>query len=320
VILRGVATKGLSGLADTRLEGLDRVVRATGSPRCRRALSDALMLGFGALDPLAGARALGWMRIAAKLDDGHWVMTWPDQLHGLLAPGPTNTVSVSLDLELDPPQFGQLRQHAVHDPDLVSALGNARLRLTTGWAFTPNLTLGSPAILSARLGDHHLDREKKSWVVPWLVSLASRLHAHTPRPPNVELWAQAQRSPDPARRSAYQRAIQALKRPPFSIGELRVVETGGKRWLVGGEELLPLTRLGPLVCNAVALVESVFLDDADILVVEEPCALTEHPRALLNWLARQATEPDSPLEQVLLLSGSGDLQLSPPSLDPALTL
>ncbi len=278
------------------------------------------MLAFGALEPLAGARALGWLGVAAKRDEENWVMTWPEQLHGLLAPGPANTLSISLDLELDPPQFGQLRQHALHDPDLVDALGDTRLRLTTGWAFTKDLTLASPAVLSARLGDHHLDREKKSWVAPWLAALASRLHAHTPSSPDVEVWARAQRSPDPGRRRGFLRAIQALKRPPFSIGEVRVVETGGMRWLVGGEELLPLTRMGPMVRAAVGLVESVFLDDADILIIEEPTALSDRPRALLNWLSRQATEPDSPLEQVLLLSGSGDLTLLPPSLDPALTL
>ena len=51
------------------------------------------------------------------------------------------------------------------------------------------------------------------------------------------------------------------------------------------------------------------LDPSEILVVEEPRALTDRPRAVLNWLARQAEQDDSPLEQILLLGEGGSVTL-----------
>ena len=305
MLIRSVALRGLAGLSEERLSGLDRVVRASGGRRERRAFADGLMLAFGALDALRGAHALGWIGVAAVHDDPNWLIPEPARLRGLLE---GTTFSAQVELELDPPQFGQLRQRAKADPDLVDALGEATLRLSTGWACTTDHDLITPNIASARIGGHTLDLGKP-WVLPWLAGLASRMNAHTPSVPDVDVWSADERSPDPERRQAFARAVRTLEAAPFQVGRLRVVQGKGKRWLVLGEDMLPLSRLGPVVQNAIALVESVMLDPSEILVVEEPRALTDRPRAVLNWLARQAEQDDSPLEQILLLGEGGSVTL-----------
>jgi hypothetical protein len=309
VLLRSVTLSGLAGLSEDRLD-LDRVARLSGSLRCRRAFADGLMLAFGALDTLRAAHALGWVGVAAIHDEPNWLLPQPDRLRGLFTTGPSVTFNARLELELDPPQFGQLRERAVSDPDLVDALGDATLRLSLGWALTQDLTLATASINHARLGETNLDLGKP-WVLPWLAGLATRMNSHTPSVPDVEVWAAAQRSPDPERRQAFQRAVDTLRAAPFRVGRVRVVDSKDKRWLVVGPDMLPLSRLGPVVQNAIALVESVVLDPSEILVVEEPTALTERPQAVLNWLAKQAEADDSPLEQVVLLHRTGDTSLKP---------
>lgn len=312
MIIRSVSIQGLAGLSSDPLDPLGRVVRVGGSPRCTRSLIDGLLLGFGALEPLVAAGALGWLGVSAQEDQGSWVIGSPARLRGLLTPGPTSTVSVRLELELDPPQFGALREQAITDPDLVDALGEATLRLNTGWAFTTDNEVGTPSVLSAQLGGHRLDLQTRKWVLPWLQGLGTRLNVHTPGRPDPVRWARCGRSADPERRSAFHRAVRVLGRAPFELPALHVVEEAGAPWLALGEELLPLERFGPRAQNAVALVEAVFLDDAEILVVEEPGALSLRPRAVVNWLARQAEEEGSPLEQVFLVGPGGGLTLRSP--------
>jgi hypothetical protein len=94
---------------------------------------------------------------------------------------------------------------------------------------------------------------------------------------------------------------KVLAEPPFSLARARPVRWNGKRaMVVAGSESVPIGRLGAAAVESVLLAGSVGITGAEILVTEAPGLLMDNRKAVLRWLARQATEAGAPLEQVFL--------------------
>lgn len=310
MLIRAIGVQGFSGLPAFRAEIPGRMVSVGGHARAAGALFDALTLAFGAFseaDALRSWRRLGFTEpeiSGAPIPDSV-VLPQPALARALVDPEGDRTLKVELEIELDPPQFRLVRQHAMRDPELGQALGEhaARLKITLGWAFTADFEVASCGVLAMRLGEiAPRPGEPCPWRDELLRSLAGRGQVRGPLELEVEEFALADRSPDLARRRALRLAREALAAPPLGVGELSVVEVDhGDRWLAVGEELVPLRVLGPEAIESVSMVQWVFIDTAEIL------ALRVGPRdpALSAWLAAQVEAAASPLEQIFVFGGEG---------------
>ena len=288
MIIRGLGVRGLSGLEELRVEGLDRVVRIGGPPRARQALFEALRMACSMLD---GSPRLPWSSAEA---DEHGQLELADAHRSQKRLTDERTVKVRLDIELDPPLFGRLRETAVRDPEIVDHLG-ADVTIVLGWAFTATLDLCAASVLSFRIGDFVVDSERP-WRAEFLKNFQGRGgHVQAADPVGVEGRAT---SSSPAVRARHRAAVQSLSRPPFSLPALEVVRSVGPA-LALGEDLVPLDAAGSTVEAAVALGLSVH-SGVDVLLADRPSAAMERPRAVRHWVERQATDDASPLEQVFL--------------------
>lgn len=295
MIIRGLGVRGLSGLAEVRVEELGRVVRVGGPPRARQALYEALSLALGALNP-GDVSAFLAMGIGAIDDEGQIAIGDPAAMRARL--GPERSLKVRLDIELDPPLFGKLRELAVRDPDLVDAIG-APLILTWGWVFTNDFEFASQSRLSIRLGDLKMD-EERVWLPEFLRLLERRGAAWRTGDLDEPAIRAADRSPEASQRAAAASMRSALRRPPWSLPELHVVDTEAGGFLALGDDVVPLSAWGGDAGVGVGLCQAVHLDPAEILVLREPSAGTERPRAVRNWLVQQVEATGSPLEQIWL--------------------
>lgn len=295
MIIRGLGVRGLTGLRELRVEGLDRVVRVGGPPRARQALFEALDLALSALD----GPALPLRGVPASADEhGQVEIGLPPAVRARV--GDDRTLKVRLDIELDPPLFGRLRELAVRDPEIVDHLG-ANVSLVLGWVFTADFELCTPSVLSFRIGDFVVDAERP-WRAEFLAALNGR--GAGPRTGFVHRIAQASTSPDPALRARHAALVRALSAAPFGLPELHVVRSGEHTYLALGPELAPLPAHGASSEAAVVLAERVFCG-ADVLLLDRPTAAMERPRAVRHWLEKQATADGSALEQVFLFGEPG---------------
>ena len=306
MVVVGIGIHGLAGLAEVRAEGLGRVVRVGGPVAALDAFRLALDLAFSAFTPQSTRGAFERLGCPAEGDD-ELTLTRPERVRPLVA---DQQVKIRLHLELDPPQFGRLRELAVRDPDLVDALADPHLAVTLGWAFTNDFEVVSCSRMGVELGGVRLDAAEHTWLPGFLSSLDGRGGVHRPLALDVDRIAAAERSPKPADRVSLAALRRDLARAPLAIGELHVVEVG-ERWLALGDDLVPLAATSQT--QAVALAAAVHLSGAEILAFERPSALCERPRAVRNWLEAQSTRAGSPLEQVFVLGeGAPDLVVGPP--------
>lgn len=310
MLIRAIGLHGFNGLPAFRAEIPGRLVNVGGSPQAVGALVDALTLAFGAFSEADAAVA--WQRLGfheAEISGDPIpdcvVLTQPALARTLVDPDGDRTLRVELEIELDPPQFRLVRQHALRDPELSLALGEhaARLQITLGWAFTADFEVASCGVLAMKLGElAPRPGEPCPWRDDLLRSLGGRGQVRGPMEHEIDRFALADRAPEISQRRAMRQACEALQTPPFSLGELQVVELeGGERWLAVGDSLTPLRVLGPGAIEAVSLVQWVFLDSAEILVLRVGAQDPAH-RA---WLAAQVESTPSPLEQIFLFGGEG---------------
>ncbi|MCB9765289.1 MAG: hypothetical protein H6739_36280 [Alphaproteobacteria bacterium] len=306
--IRGVSVEGFAALPRFEATELERVVRVGGDPAACGALYQALLLGlsaFSAVDLRGAFARLGFGADVQVEGDGlpdAVILGVPERARAWLAPSGDRSLKVSLEIALDPPQFGVVQQHALREPGLATALGEdaASLLLTAGFAFTRDLSVISCALFSIRLGDvEPRPGEKSPWKDALLTGLAGRVCARDPLELDPLAFAAAERSPDPDARAAVAKARAALSGAPFSLGAPQVVDPGdGAVWLAIGDDLQPLTALGPEAVDAAGLCQSVFCDPGEILLIRNPGALAADPEAVRAWLAGQVETAGGPLEQV----------------------
>ena len=320
--IRRLACQGLRALPDFEAKGLERVVSVAGSPAGRTALADAIAIALSAFseaDTLAVARDLGLgdaCEVTAEALPDSLLTPRPEVARALFTDD--RTVRVRLDLELDPPQYGEIRTAAMRDPRLVSALAaqDTTLGLTAGWAWTRDWTVATISVLGVRLGDVELPLvgdDRPTWLDRFFAGLAGRLIRHRAGQVDARAFARAERSPSTERRAGARRVREILAGRAFGLGQLEVVEGPDGPWLglPHGLDLLPLRAHGPRVEHAVGLAQAVHQSGAEILIAEAPLDLAERPRALSNWLRAQAEADGSALEQVFLLGGGGAGALRP---------
>ncbi len=323
MLIRRIGVEGMAGLAPTRLDQLGRVVRISGPPRARQALLDALRLALGAWSQEGCHQAFAALGCPVELEGsglpGEIHLLRPELIAPLLDPEGDRTLRIDLELELDPPQFGRLRDQAVRHPELVDALsGGARLSLGLGWVFTQDHSVAAFTVHRPRLGELDLDLNG-GWLPAFLTGLAGR-GVVADGELDLESLAAADRSGDPERRRALSALRAALLKPPLSLGALRLVEAGDQRWLALGDDLVPLRALGNGAEAELALAAAVFLDPAEILVADRPGVGSDRPRALRSWLARQAEDQGSPLEQLWMLGVGDDHRLQARGTAPSASL
>ena len=291
------------------LRDLTRLVALPAAPQAVGA-ADAMRLMRAALRPheLGPLRPLGWVgRVTEPVlgDNGE-----VDVITGLLAPfvdelvdGPGRSLSVEISVAPDPPLYGRLREHAVRDPRLVTALGQqAELHLKAGFLFATDRTSATPDLLGARIGDVAFPiagKERPAWLPALLADIVARLHVLTL---DDDIHEVQQRLADAAgshrceARQAWARAVEVLQAPPFSLpapGWVR--EPGGALTLRFGAELLEVRQLGRRAADALRLVEAAVVVAPDVLMVTE--ALDEPVRA---WLVGLTEGDDATLEQVMV--------------------
>ncbi len=278
--IRRVAFEGLRALPDFEGQGLGRVVPVLGTAAGRTALADAITIAlsaFSSSDLVRAAALLGLGETCEAHGEGlpeELVIQRPGIAQSLF--GDERTFRVKLDLELDPPQYGEIRAHALRDPRLVSALGAAdtTLGIAVGWVLTRDWSVAATSVLGVRLGDVELPlvgEDRPSWLSGFLQGLSGRLHRHRAGDGDAQAYARAERSPDAVERMAARQVRQILSRSPFGLGELQVIE-GEPTWLglTHGDSVLPLRAFGPRVAHQVGLVQAVHLSGAEILVTEAP--------------------------------------------------
>ena len=324
--LTGIRVQGLRGADGYAATALDRVVELAPGPE-GVAVADALTLfaaslpvrrGEGA-EATAVRRALATLGLATATDAEVLVEGgFPVQatlasgapVPALLPVGAGRQVTVHADISLDPPLFGRLRGHAVRDPRLVSALGEgAHLSIKVGWLFSTDLSAVSISINGVAVGDTAfpvVGSERPAWLTELLAEVGHRF-ARVGWSEPVELAAgrlvEAALSVDPDRRSRFRSSAEALSRPPFVLGELALVRLGERVEPCFGPGLLRARQFGPAGAEALRLVDAVFLEAPDVLVVEAPGCAQRDPGAVRTWLADHARGEGATLEQVFLVPG-----------------
>jgi hypothetical protein len=228
----------------------------------------------------------------------------------LLPVGGGRQITVSLDVELDPPLYGRLRSLAVRDPRLVTALGEgARVSLKVGWLFTNDLVTVSVGLLTFAIGDTAFPltgSERPAWLGQLLKDIGGRFRRVSWTEAVEEVGGRlhdASLSVDPDRRSRFRSAVDALAEPPFLYGALELVRIGGRVEPCFGPGLMRSRQFGPSGAEALRLVEAVFLDAPDVLVIESGGSLQRDPAAVRSWLAERAQGEAATVEQIVLAAG-----------------
>jgi hypothetical protein len=298
-----------TGLAvPVALEDLDRTTPLPRAPSARAA-ADALSLWKAALvgpDASLALTELGWTVVVADIDleDEPQPPTWDvwevddADVDSVLAIG-ADEVHVDVSIAPDPPLYGRLREQAVRDPRLVTALGQqAELHVKVGVRRLRATGAISLDLLGARVGDVAFPiagKERPAWLAPFLAEVARRIHrVHLQRPAPVETLHRAGLARDPTRRAAYQRALAALGEAPFGLPAPHLVRDHARSTLAFGPEAWPDRLLDRDGSDALHLVAACFLDAPDVLVV--PTTLSVPVRA---WLDARTEGDDAVLEQVL---------------------
>lgn len=278
---------------------LDRVSSFRGPPRLRTAVADAICLAFGAWDAtLLTAQLARWgcrdvTLTGDPLPEGaQW--TGAPGLGTLLDRPEEGTLTVSLTLQLDPPQYGKLRREAVRDPRLVDALAEGPLLVVrTGARFSPGYDALALDPLAFVVGDAAFPiagADRPPWLTPFLRGLAGRCW-RGPLP--AETWAARAAAWSMADQQLVRRALAGLRASPLELADVVILPDG--LGVVEGERLVPLPAYGAACAQMVGLVGAVHLSRADILLVDDP------PTGWAAWFAAQAEADGSALEQVLLL-------------------
>jgi hypothetical protein len=224
----------------------------------------------------------------------------------------TRNFTVYAEIEPDPPLFGRLRELAVRDPRLVTALGQSpTIRVKVGWLLSNDHTTAAIGLSEVGIGEVGFalaSAERPAWLPGFLRDLGARFGRTDPGEPGGVVAArllEASLSSDGNARRGFQRAADVLAGPPFSLGHLELVRVQGRLHACFGTELLRARQFGPAATEALRLVEAVYVNAPDVLVVEAPGASVRDPATVREWLARATQGDDATLEQVILVPGGG---------------
>ena len=207
-------------------------------------------------------------------------------------------VQVDVSVAPDPPLYGRLREHAVRDPRLVTALGQeAELHVKVGLRHLRGGGSVSLDVLGARIGDVAfpiVGKERPHWLLPFLGTVARRVRRlDLSQPPPWPAMLASGLSRDPEQQQRWQRALSALEED-FGLPRPRLVLEHGTPGLVFGDAHWPSRLLDRAGRDALHLVSVCFLEQPDVLVSVDPL-----PEAHRTWLDARTEGDDAVLEQVL---------------------
>jgi len=205
-------------------------------------------------------------------------------------------IRVRATFHLDPPQFAELRHHALRDVRLVDSLGGGpTLELHAGVRLGADGRSLAVEPLGVAVGgvDHPVaGPERPAWLLPLLRRLRGRVAA-TPLPP--ARWGEAAAAWDVDVQRGLRDAIHTLSLPPAEVPGL--VPLPGEPGVLDGPRVVPLRWLPPWTQAAVGWVGRVCVERPDVVVVLD--GPTEG--AWAAWWARQVEADSAPVEQVILL-------------------
>jgi len=313
--IESVRTTGLRSAPEDGLTGLARRVEVSGgAPGV--AVADALSMLAGTLDNGAFEEALRVLELTTE-DTDLVVDGLPDEASGLDAsgvrpllrdrPGDAQSadgrrITIDVTISLDPGLYGMLREAALRDPRVATGLMDAAtIALRVGWLFNPELEAVTVAPIAMAVADQAfpvVGGEKPAWMDPVLGAVGRRLGRMDPRRP-VSLVAErlldASLSAEPESRVAFGRASASLAAAPWSLGPVELTLARGSAKACFGAALLRARQLGPRADLALRLVEAVYLDAPDVLVVS---GITDPE--VVAWLVAHTQGDDATLEQVIL--------------------
>lgn len=314
----GIDVQGLRALPAFAAADWERQVDLRPGPE-GVALADALDLLVGSLDGSrtpAVLQRLGLAHPADALDllevdrlpeqfevrDPAAVSAWVD-----LEVGRQATVRVTL--ASDPPFYGRLRDLAVREPRLVTALGeDPDVTIKAGWMWSHDLSAVAVGLSEVAVGGVAFPGtgpERPPWLAALLRDIGARLWRVDPREPIAEVSRRlydASVSHDTDRRRRYERAAVALAGPPFGLGRLAWVRGASGVEARFGDALLTARQCGVAAEAALRLVEAVHLRAPDVLVVDLSGASSAP--ALAEWLGAATHGDGATLEQVIRIGGA----------------
>jgi hypothetical protein len=316
--ITGTNLAGFSFASPASAEFGGRVTGVVGPAEAQIGLGDALDLFFASFDRERLIRVLCRLGFCEKPEDielrgepfpDHVSWKTSDAPRALMAASGDRTVRIDVRVVLDPVQFRRLRDLAIRDHRLVSALSaGSTAELSVGCLFDSTFHGATLDLLRLVIGQEALPvtgAERPSWLDTFLADLAPRFLCLRPGLDTswaASLWLEAAFSPDPVRQCAAATLGEALSTAPFNLGQARPVLWNGTRaTVVAGPRLRPIDALGAAAAEAVVLGAAVFLSGAEILYLPaRPGLYATNPNAVLTWLERQVEDDASPLEQLLV--------------------
>lgn len=303
-----IDVRGLRDLPQYARGDLRRVVSVAGPGPEVTALGDAIELGLAALSWSALERLcrrwglIGPEAVLERDNDGlpdAVDVTDPDAARALLAEGAQRAVKVELELALDPPLFGQLRELAVREPRVVTALSaRPTVTLSVGVLFTSTFDALAITLHGVSVGEQPFQvhgPERPSWLDRFLRNLRGRFHRFDL---NDDLPGALLTAATSWGQHADYRSWQTALGPAGPV--LRAARGVDDRPVLLADDL-PIRRLGRAGEMRALLAAAIHLSRADVVWAEPGQAM-----ALLT----QAVEGDSsPLEQVFCIHADGELEI-----------
>jgi hypothetical protein len=306
--LTGLHIEGFRGAEQWSHEGSSRLI-ALPKGRIGCAIADAISLfgaGFGGTGLLALAQRLGWAgpetTVVGQGSDAELQGLRAPAVAAVVTPG-ARTVTIEGVLALDPPLFGQLREHAARDPRMVTALGQKpSVRIKVGWLFSKDRTNAHASVLFLRVGDVAFElagKDRPMWVPELLTDVGRRFARTDPFEGPAEVakrWVEATISPDPIVRQGLNKAITSLRAEPFGLPAPGLLQSGashGDIEVVFGEELSRVRQLGRFAHDALRITYAAYVLRPDVLVVDELISAE-----LKDWFLALTEADDAPVEQI----------------------
>jgi len=319
VYVTAIRVEGLRGAPSWERPGLGRVVDLPPGPE-GVAVADALTLLSASMDGRRLHAALVRLGLSHPADDPEIVeehglptQVWLSDVGGvkaLVRVEEMRNFTVYAEIEPDPPLFGRLRELAVRDPRLVTALGQSpTIRVKVGWLLSNDHTTAAIGLSEVGIGEVAFalsSAERPIWLPGLLRDLGARFGRTDPVEPGSAVTArllEASLSSDGDVRHGFRKVANAVAGPPFSLGRLELVRAEGRLHACFGPELLRARQFGVGATEALRLAAAVYLNAPDVLIVEASAAGAREPAAVREWLARATQGDDATLEQVILVPG-----------------
>lgn len=305
--------RGFRDLPSATITDCARLMRLAGPGPTTTALGDAIELGFAALSHDGLHRlARRWGLVPEQLPPDDTEPGFPDALDwcdpiaakAIVDPAAGRALRVELELHLDPPLFGQLRDLAGREPRVVTALATRpTIRLSVGALFTSTYDALAVHLQGFSVGEQAFPvhgKERPAWLDRFLRGLRGRFHRF-----DLSDDAPAQLLEAATSREAHASYLrwQAALGPEGPA--LRVARGVGDLPMVLGDDL-PMRRFGQAGLDRAMLAAAIHLSGADIVWAE-----SDDP--MLHDAVR--TDP-SPLEQVFSVGPSGDVDVQPHAPPP----